>query len=387
MNESTEPKKAKKTLEERALLYHARKRGKIEMRSVVPFSKDTLTLAYTPGVGAVASHLAKWPGDVAKYTWRGRVVAVVSDGSAVLGLGDIGPYGALPVMEGKAQLFKELAGIDAVPIVLGTQNVEEIITTISAIAPSFGGINLEDISAPQCFEIEARLREMLPMPVFHDDQHGTAIVVLAGMINAHKVVGKNIAHSRIAVVGAGAAGTAIAKLLVRYGVGDVVVVDSRGIIDSSRSDLNTVKQDLANITNQEHRTGGVLEAMAGSDAVVGVSGPGTIIPEYVRMMAQKPIVFALANPVPEIFPKDAHEAGAFVVATGRSDFPNQVNNALVFPGLFKGALDHDVRKITDVIKLRVAKTLSGLVMRPTADKVLPTLFDRRVVKAVANAVR
>jgi len=357
------------------------------MVSHVPLSPAMLGLVYTPGVGAVSAHLAKNPHETNEYTWRGRTVAVVSDGSAVLGLGNIGPEGALPVMEGKALLFKTLADIDAVPIVLATHKVDEIVATVRAIAPSFGGINLEDIAAPACFEVERQLKETLSIPVMHDDQHGTAIVVLAGLINAHKVVGKDMARSRIAVVGAGAAGTAIVRLLVRYGVGDVVMVDRTGIIHTLRTNLTPEKQALTEITNSEQRTGGVLEALAGADAVVGVSGPGTILSEHVRMMAQKPIVFALANPTPEIMPDEAHAGGAAVVATGRSDFPNQVNNALVFPGVFKGALEHGVRRITDEMKVAVGKKLASLVARPTATNILPTLFDRRVVKAVASVVK
>ncbi len=374
-------------LRARALAYHARHAGKIEMRCTAAVTKDTLGLAYTPGVGAVAEHLTKRPQDAGLYTWRGRTVAIVSDGSAVLGLGNIGPLGALPVMEGKAALFKTFAGINAVPIVLATQSTEEIIATVAALAPSFGAICLEDIAAPRCFTIEARLKDMLRIPVMHDDQHGTAIVVLAGLINAHTVVGKDIGVSRIAVIGAGAAGTAIAKLLVRFGVGDVIVVDSAGIIAASRSGTTEEKSILASSTNFERRTGGVLEAVAGADAVVGVSGPGTILSEHIRVMAQRPIVFALANPVPEIMPDEAFASGASVVATGRSDFPNQVNNALIFPGIFQGALARGTRAITEQTKLRAAKSLAALVAHPTASKILPTLFDRRVVKAVAASVR
>ncbi len=374
-------------LRARALDYHAAHAGKIDIRCCAPLTKDSLALAYTPGVGEVAAHLAKRPHDADRYTWRGRTIAIVSDGSAVLGLGNIGPIGALPVMEGKAALFKTLAGVNAVPIVLGTQDPDEIVAAVAAIAPSFGGICLEDIAAPRCFEVETRLKEMLRIPVMHDDQHGTAIVVLAGLINAHKVVGKDIAGSRVAVIGAGAAGTAIAKLLVRYGVGDVIVVDSVGIIALSREGLSEEKRTLASVTNFEHRTGGVLEAIVGADAVVGVSGPGTLLPEHVRVMAQRPIVFALANPIPEIMPEAALGAGAAVVATGRSDLPNQVNNALVFPGIFQGALAKGTHTISEQTKLRAARSLAALVARPTASKILPTLFDRKVVKAVAASVR
>ncbi|MBP9750058.1 MAG: NADP-dependent malic enzyme [Candidatus Pacebacteria bacterium] len=378
---------SKESVGEMALALHKKKRGKLRTAVTTPLTKESIALIYTPGVGAVSSFLATMPNKTNEYTWRGRTVAVVSDGSAVLGLGNIGPEGALPVMEGKAVLFKQLADIDAVPIVLATQNTDEIVAAVKAIAPSFAGINLEDISAPRCFDVERRLKDELTIPVMHDDQHGTAIVVLAGLINAHKVVKKNMAVSRVAVIGAGAAGTAIARLLVRYGVGDVVVVDSVGIISYVRGNLTSEKIALAEITNRERRTGGVLEAVAGADVVVGVSGPGTIIPEYVRIMAQRPIVFALANPLPEIMPSEACMAGAAVVATGRSDFPNQVNNALVFPGVFKGALENNVRRITDDVKVRVAEKLASLIAHPTPKKILPTLFDRRVVRAVASAVR
>lgn len=379
--------KSKKTVSQKALELHKKIQGKIGITKKVSLTKDSYSLLYTPGVGAVSSHLARHKEDTSMYTWRGNTVAVISDGSAVLGLGNIGPEGALPVMEGKALLFKELAGVNAVPLVLQTQNTEDIIKTIQMLAPSFSGINLEDICAPRCFEIERALIDTLPIPVMHDDQHGTAIVVLAGLINAHKVVKKNIGISRIAIVGAGAAGTAIAKLLLLYGVGDVVVVDSKGILSQLRTDLREDKQELARITNVEQRTGSVLEAVTGADVVIGVSKKGLIRGEYVRMMSQRPIVFALANPDPEITPEEAHASGAVVVATGRSDYPNQINNVLVFPGVFRGALQNNVRQITDEMKIRVAKELAKLVAKPTAKKIIPTVFDKRVVKAVAKAIR
>ncbi len=376
-----------KTYAEKALALHERYVGKMDMRARMPLTADTLPLAYTPGVAAVAARIAKHPNDVDRYTGRGRTVAIVSDGSAVLGLGNVGPWAALPVMEGKAFLFKTLAGVDAVPIVLGTQDPDEIVAAVTAIAPSFGGINLEDIAAPRCFDVEARLARTLDIPVVHDDQHGTAMVVLAGLLNAHRVVRKDLSLSRVAVIGAGAAGTAVALLLVAYGVGDVVVVDRRGILATSRAELNAEKRALAAATNREQREGSVVEAVAGADVVIGVSGPGAIRPEHVRIMAQHPIVFALANPVPEILPEDAYAAGAAVVATGRSDFPNQVNNALVFPGLFKGVLERRVRTVTEGTQIAVAEALAAVIARPTSRKILPTLFDRRVVKAVAGAVR
>ncbi len=377
----------KKTVADRARDLHKRHMGKLEVRAKVPLTPATLGLLYTPGVGAVSTDVASVPTRANEYTLKGRTIAVVSDGSAVLGLGDIGPLGALPVMEGKAVLFKELAGIDAMPIVLETEDPDEIIRTVKAIAPTFGGINLEDIAAPKCFHIEERLREELSIPVMHDDQHGTAIAVLAGLINAHAVVGKDLHSSRIAVLGAGAAGMAVTRLLLRYGVGDILLVDSTGIIGPLRTNLTPEKEALVSLTNKEQRHGGVLEAMTGADAVIGVSRAGAITRDHVRMMAQRSIVFALANPEPEILPADAHGAGAAVVATGRSDFPNQVNNALVFPGVFKGALENGVTRITTAMHLAAAEALAGLVARPKADKILPTLFDRRVVKAVSCAIK
>lgn len=381
------PSRTNTTTAEKALALHKKLQGKIGTKTLARATKENLSLLYTPGVGAVSSYLALHPEQTRDYTLTGRTVAVVSDGSAVLGLGDLGPEGAMPVMEGKALLFKEFGGVDAYPIVLDVHTPDEIVAAVKAIAPSFGGINLEDIAAPKCFEIEDRLKEELSIPVMHDDQHGTAIVVLAGLINAHKVLGKSISRTRIAIVGAGAAGTAIAKLLVRYGVGDVVVTDSRGILARNRTDLNGPKRALMDITNRENREGGVLEAVAGADVVIGVSGPGTVLPKHLRVMAQHPIVFALANPVPEILPDDAQKAGAAVIATGRSDFPNQINNVLVFPGIFRGALDRGVARITDEMKLKAAKKLASLVAKPTATKIIPSVFDRRVAKAVAGVIR
>jgi len=369
---------------EDALTLHKKLKGKTEIVATQKVTKDTLPLLYTPGVGAVSTYLAEHPNDVHEFT--GKTVAIVSDGSAVLGLGNVGPEAALPVMEGKALLLKEFGNVNAVPLVLHTQDVDEIVSTVQAVAPSFAGINIEDIAAPRCFEIERRLVESLPIPVMHDDQHATAIVVLAGLINAHKAVKKSLSRSRIAIIGAGAAGNAIARILVAYGVGDVVVVDRHGILGPLRTDIDEEKQELAAITNKEERTGSVLEAIAGADAVVGVSGPGSIKPEYIRMMAQRPIVFALANPTPEILPDDAHAAGAVVVATGRSDYENQINNALVFPGVFRGVFENNVHHITGEMKVRAAQNLARLITRPTAKKILPTLFDRRVAKAIADAM-
>ncbi len=317
---------------------------------------------------------------------QGRTVAVVSNGSALLGLGNVGPKAALPVMEGKAVLMKELAGIDAIPLVLDSSEPDRLVETIKDIAPGFAAINLEDIAAPECFYIEERLMDELDIPVMHDDQHGTAIVVLAALINAHRVVHKDLARSRIAIVGAGAAGTGITRLLLQYGVGDIVLIDRHGIVSTMRTDLTPTKQHLASLTNTEQRFGGTMEALAGSDVVIGVSRAGTVTSEHVRMMAQRPIVFALANPEPEIYPSDALSAGAAVVATGRSDFPNQVNNALVFPGMFKGALRNKVQRFTDTMKLDAALALANLVSRPTAKKILPSIFDKRIVRTVAQAV-
>lgn len=379
-------KRSPASLAERALALHKKLGGKLEVQPRAKLTRESLELLYTPGVGAVSDFVARNPHLAPVYTSAARTVAVVSDGSAVLGLGNIGPIGALPVMEGKALLFKALAGADAVPIVLSSQDPDDIVNAVKTIAPSFGAINLEDIAAPKCFDIEDRLKEELAIPVVHDDQHATAIVVLAGLINAHKVVKKSLTRSRIAIIGAGAAGTAVAKLLLRYGVGDVVVVDRHGILSSLRTDINCEKQVLAEITNREQRTGGVLEALAGADAVVGVSAPGLLQEKFIRLMAQRPIVFALANPVPEIMPDEAKAAGAAVVATGRSDFPNQINNVLVFPGLFKGVLDHHVQRVTDDMKVRAAKKLASVVARPTANKIVPTIFDRRVVPAIRSAI-
>ncbi len=372
---------------EKAMKLHKKMQGKIEVCGKASITKQTLPLLYTPGVAHVASLCAEHPEMKGVHTWTGRTIAVVSDGSAVLGLGAIGPHGALPVMEGKALLFKELGGVNAIPIVLDVHDVPSIVSAVQAIAPSFGGINLEDIAAPKCFAIEEELVRTLTIPVLHDDQHATAIVVLAGLINAHKVVKKNIVRSRIAIIGAGAAGTAIAKLLVRFGVGDVLVVDSQGLLCTNRISLTKEKEFLAQHTNKEGRCGSVLEAVVGADAVIGVSGPRSILPEHVRVMAQKPIVFALANPVPEITPEEAYKAGAWVVATGRSDFPNQINNVLAFPGIFRGALAHNVRFITDDIKLAVAKKLAGLVKNPTRQCIVPSVFDKSVASAVAHVVR
>lgn len=371
-----------------ALLVHKKLRGKIAITPKASVkNKGDLSVYYTPGVGAVSSYLATHKEKMAEYTMKGNTVAVISDGSAVLGLGNIGPEGALPVMEGKAMLFKALSGIDAFPIVLSTQDTEAIIATVKNIAPVFGGINLEDIAAPRCFEIERRLQEELSIPVLHDDQHGTALVVLSGLINALKVAKKNPKQIRLVIAGAGAAGTAIAELLMLYGVGDIVMIDSRGTLHKKRTDLEAQKRVLVKKTNKQDIIGGLDEALAGADVFIGVSKGNTVTEKQVASMAKDAIVFALANPVPEIMPDRAKRAGALVVATGRSDFANQINNSLGFPGIFRGALDHKVRKITDEMLIRAAKNLAALVKKPTIDRIVPNTFDKGVVSAVARAIR
>lgn len=368
--------------------YHRKLKGKIEIISRAKIeTREDLSLAYTPGVAEACNAIVKDKSEVYELTRKSNMVAVITDGSAVLGLGNIGPLASLPVMEGKCALFKEFAGVDAFPIALATQDTEEIIKTIVNIAPMFGGINLEDISAPRCFEIEERLSELLDIPVFHDDQHGTAIVVLAGLTNAMKVVGKKLSDATIVVNGAGAAGTAISNLLFEAGVKNLIVLDSNGIIVEGRAGMGAEKIQLAMKTNREKRTGGLIEAMKGADAFVGVSKPNLVTSEMVRSMNGKSIIFAMANPVPEVMPDIAIKAGATVVATGRSDFPNQVNNVLVFPGIFRGLLDGRIRKVTTKMKLAVARALSDLVQVPTATNILPSPLDKGVAGVVAKAVR
>lgn len=362
--------------------------ARIETKARVKLrEKKDFSLWYTPGVSAAALHLAQHPEDARLMSIKKNSVAIISDGSSVLGLGNIGPYGALPVMEGKALIFKKKANVDAWPIVLDTQDSEEIIRIVKAIAPNFGGINLEDIAAPRCFEIEKRLTEELSIPVMHDDQHGTAIVVLAGLINATKVVKKNFKNLKVVINGAGAAGTAVAKLLLAAGVTDIILLDRSGTIYAGRVDLNTHKKELAALTNPQKIQGDLAVAMKDADVFIGVSKKGLLSAEHIKMMAPKGIVFAMANPDPEILPGEAKKAGAAVIATGRSDYPNQINNALVFPGIFRGALDKGVKKITEETKLRAARGLAALIPRPTALKIIPDLLDQRVVKAVARAVR
>ena len=371
-----------------ALELHEKYKGKIttSLRDKEELNRDKLSAYYSPGVGAVSQAIAENPADLPKYTWTNNLVAVISDGSAILGLGNLGPKAAMPVMEGKALLFKHFADVDAVPIVLDVHEPEEIIATVKAIAPSFGAINLEDIAAPKCFEIEEQLKAELDIPVFHDDQHGTAVVVLAGLINAAKLTGRNLTDCKFVVIGAGAAGTAIIKLLNLYGAKNIVVVDSRGIVGKSRTDLNAEKTALLEYVDAS-QSGSIEDAITDADVFIGVSRAGLLTPELVQKMAKDPIVFALANPVPEIMPDVAKQAGVAIIGTGRSDFPNQVNNSLAFPGIFRGALDHGVKKITDQHKLAAAEALANLVENPTVDKVVPTAFDEGVVEAVANVIK
>lgn len=371
-----------------SITLHKKLKGKISISSkaLVKNRKD-LSLVYTPGVGAVSSAIAKDKKLADQLTWKKNAVAIVSDGSAVLGLGNIGPEAALPVMEGKSVIFKQFTGIDAVPIVLATQDTEQIIATVKAIAPTFGAIQLEDISAPRCFEIEDRLSKELDIPVMHDDQHGTAIVVLAGMLNALKIVRKKMSSIRIVLSGAGAAGTAIAKLLLAAGATDITVCDSKGILGMDRKDLNQEKIALRALTNPRGLKGHLPDALKEADVFIGISAPGVLTRELVKTMSSKPIVFALANPVPEILPDEAKKAGVAVIATGRSDFANQVNNALCYPGLFRGMLDKGVKKVDDVIKIRAAKAIAGFVKKPTPDRIIPTIFDKGLHQAVAKSVK
>lgn len=378
----------KKDVGAEAIKLHKKLGGKIRIMPAAPVrNRADLSLVYTPGVAAVSKLVAKDNSLAREYTMKGRMVAVISDGSAVLGLGNIGALGALPVMEGKAALFKTFGGVDAVPIVLDTQDVDEVVKTVLHIAPAFGGINLEDFAAPNCFEIERRVIEALDIPVMHDDQHGTAIVVLAGLLNAIKVVGKKLETARIVISGAGAAGTATAHLLHAAGARNITLLDSKGIIGRSRADLTPHKRELAEFTNTRDMKGGLKEALRGADILIGVSGPGLATADDIKLMAKRAIVFALANPTPEIMPDEAKRGGAAIIATGRSDFPNQINNSLAFPGIFRGALDNHVRKITQEMKLKAAHAIAGLVKKPTANNIVPDMFDPRVAKAVAKVIR
>lgn len=375
---------------EEALKKHKQLKGKIsvELKDTLD-SQDKLSIYYTPGVGTVSGYVAKHPEEARDYTWTGNSVAVVSDGSAVLGLGNIGPLGSLPVMEGKSMLFKHFADIDAVPIILDVHSADEIVSAVKAIAPSFGGINLEDIAAPICFEVEERLKKELPIPVFHDDQHGTAVVVLAGLINAMKIVGKDLSDCRIILIGAGAAGVAIGKLLYKYAQPEIIAIDRKGVIRADRDDLNDQKKILASYNKIPH-TGydpkTLRESLHKADIVLGISAAGMLLAEDIPAMTKDPIIFAMANPVPEIMPDEAKKAGAAVIATGRSDFANQVNNALAFPGIFRGALDNRVRNITDQHKIAAAEAIASLVDKPKPEQIIPSVLDDRLVPAIAKVI-
>lgn len=374
---------------EKALELHRQWKGKISTEAKCEVkSREDLALAYTPGVAEPCKKIHEDPREAYTYTIKQNTIAVVSDGSAVLGLGNIGPEAAMPVMEGKAVLFKEFAGINAFPICLDTQDPDEIVHAVQLLEPTFGGINLEDISAPRCFEIERRLKETMHIPVFHDDQHGTAIIVLAGIINALKIVGKKKEDSRVVVNGSGAAGIAIAKLLLRYGFRHLVMCDINGILCSSYPDPTWIQKEMLEVTNEEDMSGTLADAMRGADIFVGVSAPGIVTEEMVRSMNRDAILFAMANPVPEIMPDLAKKGGARIVGTGRSDFPNQVNNVLVFPGMFKGALEGKARQITEEMKLTAAGALAGVVTPDELDEehILPEAFDPRVTEAVSRAV-
>lgn len=378
------------TTNEKAVFLHKEWNGKLETVSKAPVkSREDLSIAYTPGVAEPCKLIAENPEDAYVYTMKANTVAVVSDGSAVLGLGNIGPYAAMPVMEGKCVLFKEFGGVNAVPICLDTQDTEEIIKAVTYLAPGFGGINLEDISAPRCFEIEERLKETLSIPVFHDDQHGTAIVVLAGIINALKVTGKIKEDCKVVVNGAGSAGIAITKLLLTYGFKHVTMCDRFGIINKDYPDLNWMQQKMTEVTNLENKTGTLADALKGADIFVGVSAPNIVSPEMVSSMKKDAILFAMANPVPEIMPDVAKAAGAKVVGTGRSDFPNQINNVIAFPGIFKGALEGRATQITEEMKLAAANALAGLVSDEelNEDFIMPEAFDPRVAQVVSQAVK
>ena len=374
---------------QKSLRMHEENRGKIEIVSKVPVStKEELSMAYSPGVAEPCKAIQKHPEDSYKYTSRGNLVAVVTDGSAVLGLGNIGPEAALPVMEGKAILFKNFGGVDAFPLCLDTQDTEEIIRTCELIAPGIGGINLEDISSPRCVEIERRLIEMLDIPVFHDDQHGTAIITIAALINACKLTGKKARDLKVVISGAGAAGSSIAKMIDKYGVSDILCVDRHGIIGPNRQDLDFVKKELVLFTNKENIVGDLAFAMKNADVFIGVSAGGIVSKEMIESMNKEPFVFAMANPVPEIMPELAKEAGAKIIGTGRSDYPNQINNVLAFPGIFRGALDVGAKKINEEMKLAAAYAIASVIDESELreDYIVPSPFDKLVAKAVAKAV-
>lgn len=377
-------------INQKALALHEQWQGKLEITSKCQVNtKEDLAVAYTPGVAEPCRVIAADPQEAYRYTMKANTIAVISDGSAVLGLGNIGPYAAMPVMEGKAVLFKEFGGVNAIPICLDTQDTEEIIQTIVNIAPAFGGINLEDISSPRCFEIEERLKKLLTIPVFHDDQHGTAIVVLAGAINSLKVTGKTIESCRVVINGAGSAGIAIAKLLLSYGFKHIMLCDIHGIIYEGYENLNWMQKEMLTVTNLEHKQGTLADALKGADLFVGVSAPNIVTKDMVRSMNKDAILFAMANPTPEIMPDLAKEAGARIVATGRSDFPNQVNNVVAFPGIFKGALEGRAVQITEEMKLAAAVAIASLVedKELNEDNIMPKPFDPRVRDAVCEAVK
>ena len=378
------------TTNEKALKLHEQWRGKLDTVSKTPVkTREDLSLAYTPGVAEPCKVIAQDKEAAYAYTWKSNTIAVVSDGSAVLGLGNIGPYAAMPVMEGKAVLFKEFGNVNAVPICLDTQDTEEIIKAVTYIAPGFGGINLEDISAPRCFEIEERLKAALDIPVFHDDQHGTAIVVLAATINALKITGRKKEDCRIVVNGAGAAGVAITKLLLNYGFNDIIMCNRGGVVNKQRTDLNWMMQKMTDCTNPRQISGTLADALKGADIFIGVSAPNTVTPDMVSSMNRDAIIFAMANPVPEIMPDEAKAAGARIVGTGRSDFPNQINNVVAFPGIFKGALEGRAPQITEDMKLAAALAIAGLVpdSELSEDNIMPEAFDPKVAQAVAEAVK
>lgn len=372
-----------------ALKVHKELRGKLEVISKAPVkTKYALSIAYTPGVAEPCREIAKDKNKVYDYTMKSNYIAVISDGTAVLGLGDIGPEAAMPVMEGKSVLFREFAGVNAIPLCISTKDTEEIISLVSKLAPSFGGINLEDISAPRCFEIEKRLKAAMDIPVFHDDQHGTAIVVMAGLINSLKMTGRKFSELTAILSGAGAAGTSITKMLLAFGVKDVIICDSRGAIYQGRDGLNAEKEEMAKITNKGGKKGSLGDVISETDIFIGVSAPGVLTKEMVRKMNKDPFIFAMSNPDPEIMPEDAKAAGARVVGTGRSDFPNQINNVLAFPGIFRGALDVMARDINEEMKMAAAIAIAGILKDEeiTADYVIPEPFDERVCPAVAAAV-
>ena len=377
------------TNDEKALKIHEEWQGKLDVVSKCNIStSEDLALAYTPGVAKPCEVIAEDKKAAYKYTIKSNTIAVISDGSAVLGLGNIGPEAALPVMEGKAVLFKEFGDVNAFPICLDTQDTEEIIKTIINIAPVFGGINLEDISAPRCFEIEERLKEVLNIPVFHDDQHGTAIVVLAGIINALKITKKSKSDSKIVVNGAGAAGIAITKLLLNYGFKHIIICDSKGIVSKNTKNMNKYKKEISLVTNSENKEGSLAEAVKGSDIFIGVSAPGVLTPEMIKTMNSDSIIFAMANPIPEVMPEIAKKAGAMVIGTGRSDFPNQVNNVIAFPGIFKGALEGNARNITEEMKIAAAEAIAAVVTEEelNADYIIPEAFNENVKDVVSSAV-